>query len=92
MIPSTPSSRSFLAAAVACAALVTSGAGNAMNPRMPRSLAEGTAFGATSASPVDRILGPATSPDSMRSRMIRVFFHAEPVSNTLVNPKRVNAA
>ena len=38
------------------------------------------------ACPVERILGPATSPDSMRSRSRRVFSHIDQVSNTLVNP------
>ena len=42
------------------------------------------------ASPVERILGPGTSPDSMRSRSRRVFSHMDPMSNTLVNPYRVS--
>ena len=38
------------------------------------------------ASPVARILGPATSPDSTRSRSWRVFSNDDQMSNTLVNP------
>jgi hypothetical protein len=38
------------------------------------------------AGPVARIRGPATSPDSTRSRNCRVFSHDDQMSNTLVNP------
>src|SRR5215813_15390518 len=38
------------------------------------------------AGPVARIRGPATSPDSTRSRNCRVFSHDDQISNTLVNP------
>jgi len=41
-------------------------------------------------SPVERILGPGISPDSMRSRMRRVFSQGDAVSNTLVKPYRVS--
>ncbi len=86
LIPSTPSSRSFLEAAVACAASAISGAENLKVPIILQIVSEGSAFGATSASPVERIFGPSTSPDSMRSRSRRVFSHWDPVSKTLVKP------
>ena len=38
------------------------------------------------AGPVARIRGPATSPDSTRSRSCRVFSHDDQMSNTLVKP------
>ena len=43
---------------------------------------EGMAPGATSASPVERMRGPVTSPDSMRSRRRFVLSQEEPVSNS----------
>ena len=92
LMASTPSSRSFRAAAVACAASAISGAGNFMTPIMPRTMSGGRPPAGSRPSPVERIRGPGTSPDSMRSRMHRVFAHIEPVSNTLVNPYAVKAS
>src|ERR1700732_2287543 len=57
-----------------------------MTPMMLRTCSDGAAPGGIRPSPVERILGPGTSPDSMRSRSRRVFSHMDDRSNTLVNP------
>ena len=64
-----------------------------MKPRVAHVAGGAISIGAVSeiplgniAGPVARILGPATSPDSTRSRNWRVFSHDDQMSNTLVNP------
>src|SRR5262245_19109376 len=89
LIPSIPALMSFWAAAFAFVAFAISKFEDTIYPNILMMASDGTAPGATNASPVERILGPDTSPDSMRSRSWRVFSHTDPMSNTLVNPYRV---
>ena len=72
------------------ATLATWNRSSGMKPRAPHS-ADGAAGPLPNiASPVERMRGPGTSPDSTRSRIRRVFSHIDQVSYTLVKPWRVS--
>ena len=75
----------------ACSASCISGSGTFVLPIMSSTVCEGNAPGGISPSPVERIYGPGTSPDSTRYRSRRVFSHIDERSKTFVNPYRVKS-
>ena len=90
LIASTPASSSCLAAADACAAAAISGTGTFIQPIIWTTMSGGSAFVGTIPSPVEKILGPGTAPESIRSRRRRVFCQLELRSNAVVNPYLVS--